>query len=82
MEVDDWCVVKWGGPMQVGDLRKERAERMPLSRVGHRVWCSVDGELILARLAVDDRGVFLERVLEPSRDAHTVRHLQAKYVRE
>lgn len=68
--------------MQVEDVCQERGERISLSRVGNRVWCSVDGELILARIAVERGGVFLERVLNAGKEAHTMRHLVAKYVRE
>ena len=37
--------------------------RVPLSKVGNRVWVHLDGALVLARIAVDEGGVFLERVL-------------------
>lgn len=41
--------------------------RIPLSEVGNRMWCSLDGEVFLARVAIDENGVFLERVV--TRDA-------------
>jgi hypothetical protein len=41
-----------------------KANEFPLSEVGHQVWVRLDGVMVLARVAVDENGVFLERVLK------------------
>ena len=49
--------------LEVARARRD-AGRIPLSEVGNRVWCALDGELFLARVAVDESGrVYLERVM-------------------
>jgi len=56
--------------MSTSDVKKvvrEGPARLPLSVVGNRVWCEIDGELVLARVSVDKAGVFLERVLTRER---------------
>ena len=41
-----------------------KANEVPLSEVGNEVWVQLDGVMVLARVAVDENGVFLERVLK------------------
>jgi hypothetical protein len=41
-----------------------KANQVPLSEVGNQVWVQLDGVMVLARVAVDENGVFLERVLK------------------
>ena len=41
-----------------------KANEVPLSEVGTEVWVQLDGVMVLARVAVDENGVFLERVLK------------------
>ena len=41
-----------------------KANQVPLSEVGYQVWVQLDGAMLLARVAVDENGVFLERVLK------------------
>ena len=41
-----------------------KANEVPLSEVGDQVWVRLDGVMVLARVAVDENGVFLERVLK------------------
>ena len=41
-----------------------KANQVPLSEVGNQVWVQLDGAMLLARVAVDENGVFLERVLK------------------
>jgi hypothetical protein len=41
-----------------------KANQVPLSAVGNQVWVQLDGVMVLARVAVDENGVFLERVLK------------------
>ena len=45
-----------------------KANEVPLSEVGNEVWVQLDGVMVLARVAVDENGVFLERVLKPQNE--------------
>jgi hypothetical protein len=50
--------------MTATELTVWKANQVPLSEVGNQVWVQLDGVMVLARVAVDENGVFLERVLK------------------